>query len=97
MICERYTIYRLKNSRNYGFKDMSFEKFKRMKMRVERDYYKLYENTEKIKVIDRYIYDFLERIFTLSEGSIHIGDVIEIVINNKREQYFCNNIGWIKL
>lgn len=97
MICNKYVIYRLKNIRSYGFKDMSFEKFKRMKMIVERDYYKLYENTDEIVIVDRHIYDFLERIFCLSEGSIHMGDIIEVLIDNKRELYFCNNIGWIRI
>lgn len=97
MICKSYKVYRLKADRAYGIRDMSYEKFRRLKMKVERDYYKLFENKDEIEMIDQYICDFLERIFTLSEGSIHMGDVIELSYNNKIERYFCNNVGWIKL
>ena len=43
MICKSYKVYRLKADRAYGIRDMSYEKFRRLKMKVERDYYKLFE------------------------------------------------------
>ena len=97
MVCTKYNVYRLKSNISQGLRDVTYEKYNRFGFDIKKDYYKLIECDDKLEIIDFHIHNFLERLFTLSEGSIHMGDVIELYYDNKMERYFCNNIGWIKL